>query len=407
MRGDDEGRSASTGAQDRPGLVSSRILVTHPSPDLYGSDRVLLETVSALAEQPGAVVQVAIPADGSLVPELRARGAEVVITPTPILRKSALSPRGMVRLAIDCLRGLIHGCRLIKRSRPQVVLVNTVTTPVWLTAAKFCRVPAVCHVHEAEGGQSSLIRRLLYAPLLQADRLIVNSQYSLNVMTRTWKRLRTRSVVLYNGVPGPAQAEAPASERPSSPRLLFLGRLSPRKGPDVALEALALLQAAGQPARLDLLGAVFPGYEWYEEKLRQRVDELGLTEQVRFLGFDPDIWPRLAGADIAVVPSTVDEPFGNTAVEAKLARRPLIVSATSGLKEAAAGYESAWFVEPGNPQDIADAVLEILEVWPELVERTARDAELAHQRHAPARYQSNIREMLRLTDRGNLAPTAS
>ena len=81
---------------------------------------------------------------------------------------------------------------------------------------------------------------------------------------------------------------------------------------------------------MTIVGAVFPGYEWYEAELREQVRNLGLEGSVTFCGFVPDVWPVLETLDVIAVPSRYDEPFGNTAVEAVLAGRPVVVSATSG-----------------------------------------------------------------------------
>jgi len=59
-------------AADRP-----TVLFAHPSPDLYGSDRMLLESVTAVVER-GWEAVVALPADGPLAGLLRDRGARVV-----------------------------------------------------------------------------------------------------------------------------------------------------------------------------------------------------------------------------------------------------------------------------------------------------------------------------------------
>jgi len=377
-------RTRASGRRNRPGWsegVPDSVLVAHPSAELYGSDRVLLESVSGLIED-GRQVLVALPGPGPLEAALVERGAQVVHCPTPVLRKSALSPRGLVTLAGQALGSIGAARRLVAGHR--LVYVNTLTIPLWLLAGRLAGVPVVCHVHEAEQSAARLIRRGLYAPLLLASRLIVNSEFSRTVITDTWPLLARRTVVLYNGVPGPDAAELPRTD-PVPTRLLFLGRLSPRKGPQVAIEAAALLGSRGVEVRLALLGAVFEGYEWFVDQLRERVDELGI--EVEWLGFQPSIWEQVAHSDIVLVPSTVDEPFGNTAVEAMLAQRPLVVSQTSGLREAAAGYQTARFVTPDDPAALADAVQDLLATWPDVRGRISADRELAIQRHDPARYR--------------------
>lgn len=381
-----------SGRRLRPSWVDSSenavgaALVAHPSPDLYGSDRVLLETLSALVAT-GRRTVLALPEPGPLTEAAERRGAEVRFCPTPILRKSALRPLGMLRLVRDTIRAIGPERDLIKELDPDLVVVNTLTIPLWLGMGRASRRRTICHVHEAEASQPALLRRLLYAPLLLADALVVNSRFSLDVLASSWPFLRRRAKVVYNGVPGPQKEPSPPRrELGSAPRLLFLGRLSPRKGPQVAVAAVAELRARGISAQLTLLGSVFAGYEWFEEDLRRRVADLGLAEQVEFVGFDPDIWAYLSRTDIVCVPSIVDEPFGNTAVEAMLAGRPLVVSDTSGLKEAADGFETVRFVTPDDPVAIADAVQSFMAAWPTVVDHVAGDREQAERRHAPSAY---------------------
>ena len=379
-------------------MSRATVLVAHPSPDLYGSDRVLLETLSALVAAGWRTV-LTVPASGPLVALAEARGAEVRICPTPILRKAALRPRGLAALVRSTLAALGPGRRLLRELDADLVVVNTVTIPLWLVLSRSSRT--CCHVHEAEASQPLLVRRLLYAPLLLAQQILVNSRFSLEVLAGAWPRLRGRSAIVYNGVPGPPVPPAPLrAELDGGPRLLFIGRLSERKGPQIAVAAIAALRDRGIPAELRLLGAAFPGYEWFDQQLRAQVDGLGLSDRVEFIGFDPDIWGHLAAADIVVVPSTADEPFGNTAVEALLAQRPLIVSDTSGLKEAASGFGAARFVTPGDPLAIADAVADLVHRWAELPAQVAADRRRAASRHDPHQYRQAVLDALGVSPAG-------
>jgi glycosyltransferase involved in cell wall biosynthesis len=369
------------------------MLVAHPSAQLYGSDRILLESVSAMVSRGWRVV-VTVPAAGPLVAELEACGARVVLCRSPVIRKQALAPRGMARLVWDALRSVGPSCRLIVGSQADGIYVNTLTIPTWLVLGRLLGRPVTCHVHEAEGSASALIRRLIALPLVFASRIIVNSAFSLEVLTGAIPLLAQRATVVYNGVRGPAEPQPARAELTGQVRMLFIGRLSPRKGPQVAIDATAQLRARGVDARLDLLGDVFEGYEWFEAELRATVARCGLDGAVRFLGFEPDVWPAIANADLVLVPSVADEPFGNTAVEAVLGARPLVVSATSGLREAAAGFSSAVLVEPDRPDQIADAVEEVVADWDDYRRAAWSDSALAHDRYSVARYREQLIELL-------------
>ena len=369
------------------------VLIAHPSADLYGSDRVMLETVDALVAA-GRRVVVTLPADGPLVQLIEARGARVELCLSPVLRKSALRPVGMVKLLLETARSLPASISLIRRSGAAVVLVNTVTIPFWIPVGRLVRRPVICHVHEAEASASSVIKRALALPLLLANKLIVNSRFSLGVLTSSFARLGRKATVVLNAVAGPEQPTLARAGLDGVVRLLYIGRLSPRKGPDVAIEAVNVLRARGVRASLDLVGAPFPGYEWFEQDLRDLVRRKDLGGAVTFHGFQSDVWPHLLSADVVVVPSVKDEPFGNTAVESVLSARPVVVSATSGLQEAVEGYGSAQQVRPADPHALADAIGRVHDDWPTFREKAFQDAHTAAERHAPAEYARRVCEIV-------------
>ena len=345
-----------------PHPAPTRVLVTHPHSELYGSDRQMLESVSALVSA-GWDVVVTVPAPGALAAALRARGASVHVLDVPVLRKSHLSPAGLVRLGAASLRvrPLVD---LVRRVDPDVVYVSTLVAPSWVAAARLARVPVVVHVHEAEVEIPRALQRGLAAPLLAARLVLANSRASRDVLLSALPALRGRTQVLYNGVPGPPEAPAPPAEEPGDPlRLVQVGRLSPRKGSDVTVEAVHLLREEGIPVVLDLVGGVYDGYEWFEERLRAQVAAHGLHDVVRFSGFRDVVWPHLAAADVAVVASRV-EPFGNVAVEALLARRPLVTTSAQGLAEIVSDGVHGVVVEPDDPAALAAGVRRVHEDWP-------------------------------------------
>ncbi len=363
------------------------VLLVHPGAEMFGSDRMLLESATGLVEA-GARVVVALPSTGLLVAPLREAGAEVVILPMLVLRKVLLTPRGLPRLFRDTFRGLGAAWRLIGRLRPDAVYVSTIIIPQWPLVARLRGTRAVSHVHEAEASGNPLVNRLLYAPHLASARTLVNSRFSLDTIRRALPALADRTRVVANGVASPEHPARPRPRLDGPLRVLYVGRLSPRKGPDLVIDAAAALQAAGRPVEVTLLGAVFEGYEWFERDLRARADETGVA--VTFAGFHPDIWPFLAEADVLVVPSRVDEPFGNTAVEGVLGLRPVVASDSSGLREAAGGYATAQLVAPDDADAIATALEEVRARWDHHVAAVDASRDEALRRHAPAVYRAGV-----------------
>jgi hypothetical protein len=374
-----------------PSHRSRTVLVANPSADLYGSDRMMVEAVAGLVERGWRTV-VVVSRTGPLVGLLEEVGAEVSVCPAPVVRKANLTPRGMADLLRDVRRGLPVMRALLRSVRPDVVYVSTVTVPFWLLVARAARVPVAVHVHEAESSVPALARWGLAAPNLLADRVIYNSRTSERV-GRSVPFHRDTATVVYNGVRGPSEVTPPRGQV-AEPELLFVGRLSPRKGVDVAVRALALLRERGVRARLTVVGAVFPGYEWFEDELRRLVEAEGLGASVTFTGFLTDVWGALAQTDIVLVPSRSEESFGNAVIEGSLAARPVVVSDHTGLREARQGLDAAVPVPPDDPSAIADAVQRIVEEWPVYRARALADAGEAARRHSLPRYRDEVEAVL-------------
>jgi glycosyltransferase involved in cell wall biosynthesis len=336
------------------------VVIAHPSPDLYGSDRQLLETVSALVAD-GWTVTVVLPLDGPLVPELERRGATTALVPFPVLRKAVLHPRRLPGFALGLVRAAWGSARALRRERPACVLVNTLTLPSWLVGARLAGVPTLCHVHEAEEDQPAAVRLALAAQLLSARVVVANSHAAAEVLRRSLRAVQARIRVVHNGVAGPERAPAPPREVLDGPaRLTLVGRLSPRKGIDVALEAVRLLRGEGRDVHLAVCGTPFPGYEWYQAELEAAAASPGLNGAVSLLGYVHPTWPLLEQCDVALVPSRV-EPFGNTAVEALLAQRPLVASRTQGLQEVVKDGTTGLLVPPDDAPALATAIGKLLD----------------------------------------------
>ncbi|HCX85641.1 MAG TPA: glycosyl transferase family 1 [Micrococcales bacterium] len=375
-------------------MVGSRtVVVAHPSPDLYGSDLQLLETVTAFVDD-GWDVMVVLPKDGPLEHLLRQRGARVIVAPFPVVSRSLFRPQELLRFVLRSAQALVRAHQLLRKVRPAAVWVNTLTVPVWLAAAaSMSRTPSVIHVHEAEEDAPRAIRLALTLPTLLARAVVVNSRAAGRALTDVLPVVRARLTLVYNGVPqseeGPGSPPAPHG---GAHRLALVGRLSPRKGTDLALDAVAILRAQGFEVHLDLFGAVFPGYEWYEDDLRERASRPDLRGAVTFHGYVRPV--SLAMADVVLVPSRV-EPFGNVAVEAQLAWRPLVVSAVQGLTEIVDDRVTGLHFRPGSPEDLARAVAQLLEDR-DLARRLAvAGHDRAVSSFSVARYHAGIARVLR------------
>lgn len=338
-------------------FTGRRVLVLNPGADVYGSDLQMLESVTALREA-GAEVTVACASDGPLLSMITARDAHVEVLDYPVVRRSYLSPQGILRLLLELGRAAPGMVRLVRRTRPDVAYVNTTTIPWWILLCRVLRIRVVCHVHEAEDRDRARVLKALNAPLLLAHRLVLISATTADSVWRIFPSLRSRSVIVMNGVPD--RQEPPVAPPAGLPtRLAVVGRLSPRKAPHTAIEAAAELTDRGVDVSLEVAGTPFPGYEWYEAELRELAATRGIADRVEFTGYVTPSSIAFDRSDIVLAPS-IREPFGNAVVEAQLAERPVVAAEWGGHTESISDGRTGVLVPPEDPTAMADAVQALL-----------------------------------------------
>jgi glycosyltransferase involved in cell wall biosynthesis len=108
---------------------------------------------------------------------------------------------------------------------------------------------------------------------------------------------------------------------PSSPNLLFVGRLIEHKHADLAIEATKILLGRGLDVRLGIVGV---GPE--ESRLREQVDDAGIGDRVTFhmsLDSQGAVWSLIRGTKVLLAPS-VREGFGMVVAESLALGTPVV-----------------------------------------------------------------------------------
>jgi glycosyltransferase involved in cell wall biosynthesis len=336
---------------------TGRVVAVHPHSDLYGSDRMFLESVSALAPDVLAVLS----REGPLADALRHRDVALRIMSFPVLRRIELrTPWRAFLFVFRFLRSVVSLTSWLRSQGTSVLYVSTIAAPEWLFAGRLSGARVVCHVHESEPQMGRLASGVLLAPLVAAHTAIAISEDCLDwIRSSLGDRLARRSRVIHNGVrePSPAVSASPHSVG-TSRSLVVVGRLAARKGQDTAIAATALVRRAGFDVRLTLVGDGYPGYEDHVDGLHALAAREHVDDVTAFAGFqNPAAY--LADADVVLVPSRV-EPFGLVAVEALLLGRAVVASRVGGLREIVQDGVTGLLVEPDDPQALADAIVGLL-----------------------------------------------
>jgi D-inositol-3-phosphate glycosyltransferase len=143
--------------------------------------------------------------------------------------------------------------------------------------------------------------------------------------------------------------------------LLFVGRIQPLKGADLAVRALAELHNPGV-VLLVVGGPSGPEGEGELARLHALVAELDLLEQVRFVAPQPHeaLATYYQAADVCLVPSRT-ESFGLVALEAAACGTPVVAASVGGLRTLVEDGDTGFLVDGRLPHDYSAPVALLLD----------------------------------------------
>jgi glycosyltransferase involved in cell wall biosynthesis len=155
-------------------------------------------------------------------------------------------------------------------------------------------------------------------------------------------------------IPNGIRPERFKEARPEGPTILFVGRLHQRKGVDVLLRAMPEVREHVPDARLLVAGS---GER--EGQLKALKEELGLGDEVEFLGFvpDEDLPDLYARARVFTMPSLY-EGFGIVMIEAMASSVPVVAFATGGAPEVIEDGSNGYLADVDT---LADRLVRVLE----------------------------------------------
>lgn len=158
--------------------------------------------------------------------------------------------------------------------------------------------------------------------------------------------------------PGDREAARARLGLGDEPLVVFVGRIQPLKGVDIALEAIALARSRIPDLCLLVVGGP-SGIEGHAEanRLRRRAAQADLDGAVRFLPAQPhdQLADFYRAADVVICPSR-SESFGLVAVEAQACATPVIAAKVGGLAFGVVHEESGLLIEGWDPVDYAAAL---------------------------------------------------
>ena len=322
-----------------------------------GQERSLFEVISGLRSQ-GVDVTLAYEQEGELVAEYRRRGVHTFkVTTRALILKSLRSPIHVARFAVSLWKILAENRRA--RGAWTLIYINQYSD---VTLAVLCgtilRIPVVCHLRLS--ALPYLSRQFRWG-LERCKLLVCNSHFT----ARTYIDAgisKERIRVVHNAIDTDTflpvgDAESAMLARRSNRQVLYVGRISPEKGLEVLIDAVAIARQHDPRINLMVVGNArgYGATDDYQASLRRRAQErLGAAAQFKEATDNPLELYR--NADLTVLPSVWDEPFGRVVIESLSCGVPSLASRAGGVPEILTDELEGLLFEKGNAEDLASHI---------------------------------------------------
>lgn len=225
----------------------------------------------------------------------------------------------------------------------------------WLLKWRYPKIPFMVTVQEGKvlNKQSLLTRIFRYFILRKADLVTVISNYLAQYVKS--QNPKVPIVTIPNGVD--LNKFRPNDNHVYSKTIITSSRLVEKNGVGDLMEAMARVKNKIPEARLKIIGD-----GPLKENLKLKTKKLNLENNIEFLGeISNDLLPEyLSGADIFVRPS-LSEGLGTAFLEAMAVGLPIIGTLVGGIPDFLKDGETGLFCQMGNPSDIADKIIKLLE----------------------------------------------
>lgn len=340
------------------------LLQVVPELDTGGAEQTTIDVAHAVVRAGGKALVAT--RGGRMAARLETDGGR--LAQMPVQSKNPLVMLGNAARLVD----------LIRREKVSIVQARS-RAPAFsaLWAAQSTRTPFVATYHGVYHARTGL-KRWYNAVMTRGNLVIANSTFTREHILAEHQVDPAKVISIPRGVDlsrfnpswvTPDRLEALRRAWALDPndarsKILLAARLTRIKGHAVVIEAAARLARSGRRDFLVLVAGDDQGRTGYREELQAAIAAEGLQDVVRLVGHCDDMPAAYLLADVAVLPSTVPESFGRTAVEPQAMGKPVVASDLGGMTETVVAGETGWLVKPGEAEAWARALAAALDAGP-------------------------------------------
>lgn len=350
--------------------MTKTILYIHQSSELYGSDKTLFYLAKEVNNLDDFKVILVLPNEGPLKDLLEENNIQVIISPIIKVSRSMFTIINLLLLPLNIITSINTLNKKLKGIKIDIVHSNTLAVLLGAFYSKRYKIRHIWHVHEII--KKPKLISFLFPVLVDlfSDKVIFNSKASKEFLCQKRNVLEEKSIVVLNGINRDKDFTTIQEVKQIREQLFFaenddivlglVGRINKWKGHNLLLNVFKDLKSEFKNIKLVFVGSPPPNQTHHLTSLENKVNEYYLENDCVLIPFQDNIWTIWDSIDVAVVPSTEPEPFGLVALEAMLAKKPVIAANHGGLVEITNHDQTGYLFEPNSETSLKNALRKII-----------------------------------------------
>ncbi|WP_134699030.1 glycosyltransferase family 4 protein [Ammoniphilus sp. YIM 78166] len=278
---------------------------------------------------------------------------------------------------VSSSRYLNHILKHMEKDKPDIIMVENRPLYVLRVKEKFPDVPVVLNMHSTVFASPPNIKNEdMRKVAREVDALITNSRYLRIYFVKNYPDFKGKSHAVHLGIdPSPFETAKEKEDKLAKLKkklrikeddltILFVGRLLKAKGVHLLVDIMPKLIQEYPNVKLVITGASRYGRNYitpYVRSIQRKAKSLG--DHVTFTKFvKPAKIPLIYQlADVVVIPSLWEEPFGRVNLEAMASAKPIVASDRGGIPEVIKHEENGLVVSVEDKSHLRDSIIKLLE----------------------------------------------
>lgn len=379
------------------------ILFIHQSAELYGSDKTLLLLIKHIDKKKFCPV-VVLPNNGPLKIELERENIEVYIAPVIKLHREMFKLQNLIKFLKQYKQGFFVLNHLNNTYQFELVYSNTLAVLLGFLFSRKKGIKHIWHIHEIILSPKIATKIFNFLIRSKSNSFTIYNSIATASFWESSFRKRKNYKVISNGLEIPQEDMLTNEIIDVRNKLLgvndeiviaLVGRINKWKGQFILSEAFYNLTKKHTNLKLIFVGSTTDNQLFILKDLTSKIKEYNIENKVKIIPFQSNINKVWSAIDIAVVPSVEPEPFGLVAVEAMLAKKPVIAFNHGGLTEIVKHNSTGFLVEPNNLEELIKAI-DMLVIDKDLRLKMGEEGYIrATKEFSIHKYVSNIEKVLK------------